>query len=194
MDHTGANIPMVLRSFTTTQKDKFEKWTDQNFDFIVRAHRSGGQYEVKIRKSGGDEFFNIADMGFGYSQMIPIIVSLWLEINQSRKQRKVVFAIEQPELHLHPGYQALITDVICNSIAVAKKSDLDLKFVIETHSEALVNRLGVNIESELISCDDAAVYIFEKDLRDKTTTVIESFYDKDGYLENWPHGFFEVKS
>jgi predicted ATPase len=193
VDHTGANIPMVLRSLTRGQSDKFEDWTETNFGFIIRALKYGDQYEVKIRKIESKVFYNIADLGFGYSQMIPIIVSLWLEINKSKKDRKIVFAIEQPELHLHPGYQARITDVICKSISAAKTSKIDLSFVIETHSEALVNRLGSQIENKLISPEDIAIYVFEKDSKDIITHVSEASFDKDGYLDNWPYGFFEVQ-
>ena len=64
---------------------------------------------------GGTEETNVADTGYGYSQMLPIVMFLWMihskkNISRFDKQRMIV--IEQPELHLHPAYQAKMIDCV----------------------------------------------------------------------------------
>lgn len=100
----------------------------------------------------------------------------------------ITFAIEQPELHLHPALQAKLVDVIVN---IMQNSDNDIRFIIETHSETIINRLGNLIYKEKLNKDQVGVLIFNKELGDDDTTVQFGNYDEEGYLENWPAGFFE---
>ena len=59
-----------------------------------------------------------------------------------RFNEPITFAIEQPELHLHPLFQARLADAFCNIVREARRSKSDLRLVIETHSETMVNRFG----------------------------------------------------
>ncbi|MNT31850.1 hypothetical protein D3C72_1677040 [compost metagenome] len=125
-------------------------------------------------------------MGFGYSQIAPIITSLWYEIHRNPKQSdRLIFVIEQPELHLHPGYQAKFVDLVSKLHLFANKKGFDINFIIETHSETIVNSLGKNITKGLINKNDASILVFNKG-------VTKSYFDEDGFLVNWPTGFFEA--
>jgi predicted ATPase len=97
-----------------------------------------------------------------------------------------IIAIEQPELHLHPALQAKLVDIIAK-IASEKK----ICFIIETHSETMINRLGYLIDKKKINNEDIDISVFDKEFGDSETHVSTSGFDKDGYLENWPIGFFE---
>jgi predicted ATPase len=68
---------------------------------------------------------------------------------------------------------------------------VDLRVVVETHSEYLVNRLGALISKQRISSEDASVLVFEKNSFSEATDIRHSFFSDKGYLKNWPHGFFE---
>jgi len=96
--------------------------------------------------------YNIADMGFGVSQVLPIAAQLWaLSVKkrrrfsgQSEAHAKIVI-IEQPELHLHPALQGKLGDLFCALIRAADDVSLKLRLVIETHSETIINRIGSKV-------------------------------------------------
>ncbi|QDY46926.1 AAA family ATPase (plasmid) [Planococcus glaciei] len=50
--------------------------------------------------------------------------------------------IEQPELHLHPAIQAKLIDAFIKIIMLCKEKSIDIKIIIETHSETMINRIG----------------------------------------------------
>jgi predicted ATPase len=80
-------------------------------------------YEALTRPS-----INLSDMGYGASQVLPVIVQSVLA-----KEGSLVI-IEQPELHLHPRAQAQLADLFI------KMKSIGVRFLIETHSENLLLR------------------------------------------------------
>jgi predicted ATPase len=132
-------------------------------------------------------------MGFGFSQILPIITQLWVlsnkKVHRSQKKTPIIFTIEQPELHLHPKLQAQLADTLLSTVGAAKQIGLDLRLIIETHSETIINRIGHRISNGNYSSDDVAILVFNKDM---ASTVVESAtFDKNGFLHNWPYGFFD---
>ncbi len=65
---------------------------------------------------------------------------------------------------------------------------MSIRFIIETHSETIVNYLGKLIERNEMKPEEVAVLIFTKDKR--MTEISESTYNENGVLNNWPIGFF----
>lgn len=145
----------------------------------------------------------LADTGFGYSQVLPILLSSWLTTEQ--KQERVSLAndllfnallsdsycevIEQPELHLHPAFQAKLIDAFAGIVTQNNKKN-NIKFILETHSETIVNRLGYLIYKKKLPADMVNVVVFNKNENDiSTATQIE--YNEKGQLKNWPIGFFD---
>ena len=109
-----------------------------------------------------------------------------------RNQRiPLVIAIEQPELHLHPAIQAKLAKAFIACIDLARKNNCDIQLLIETHSETIVNYFGRAIARELLNPNDISVILFEKETDQSVTTVRNSNYDADGFLTNWPYGFFD---
>lgn len=193
IDHTGSNLAMLLNSLKPQEKMRFEEWTRNNFDFIVKVKQVGSHFAVIISTNSKDEF-NISDMGFGYSQVLPIVTAVWLETERSKSYLKpsITFIIEQPELHLHPSYQYTLAKTFAKVVAKAKKSDnIDLKIIFETHSQSMIEALGECIEDDSIALtsDDVSVLVFEKD-DENSTQVTTSYFDDGGMLMNWPIGFF----
>ena len=97
-------------------------------------------------------------------------------------------AIEQPELHLHPALQAKLIDVF-SQLALEKK-DEKIKFILETHSETMINRLGYLIYKKKLSPEMVNVVIFDKN-DTGNTTVSQTKFNDQGQLEKWPIGFFD---
>ncbi|MBK7918404.1 MAG: AAA family ATPase [Chloroflexi bacterium] len=108
--------------------------------------------------------------------------------------RPITSAIEQPELHLHPRLQAKVADAFVSTIQTAKDLNLDLRLIIETHSETIVNRFGHSIAQGDLSHKDISVVLFEKSDSMKQTKVRTSYYDNEGFLIDWPLGFFDPQS
>ena len=112
--------------------------------------------------------------------------------SQSRRRpRQQIVAVEQPELHLHPHFQALLADIFALSVSASKRSSASLSLVVETHSEHLINRLGALVEKGTLSNEDIVVYLVDRDANTDAAVVHRTTFTKDGTLSDpWPFGFF----
>ncbi|MNR14086.1 hypothetical protein D3C85_1305380 [compost metagenome] len=99
-------------------------------------------------------------------------------------------AVEQPELHLHPAFQASLGDMFSAAIKRPNGASRQKRFLIETHSEALIGRLSELIAAKELSVDDVIIYFVEKDEAERNSSVRVGSYDPDGNISNWPLGFF----
>lgn len=198
----GQNLAMIMKNLSSSEQENFQNWTKEHFGFFLQADFSGTHVSLNVADTSG-ETFNLADMGFGYSQIFPILLQLWFLITETRSspiyfegnswisKLCLIFAIEQPELHLHPALQAKLADVFIAAIKLARENNIDLRLIIETHSEVIINRVGHRIAYEELDNEDVNVVLFEKEPAALSTKVSFSAYDKDGFLTNWPMGFLE---
>jgi predicted ATPase len=201
VDYQGNNLAMFLRALTNSEMESFSAWTLDNLGFKPSIKFSEGHISVTICSKDSDKNLNIADTGFGFSQILPVITQLWslsskenLQSTSRRVNRgTITYAIEQPELHLHPRLQGNLTDALVKSIKTAKEKNIDLRLMIETHSEVLVNRLGQLIAEGEISEDEINIVLFEPSDQLGEVTIRNVQFDSDGYLLDWPLGFFEME-
>lgn len=127
----------------------------------------------------------ITDVGFGFSQVLPILVQLAVMPEQA------TILIEQPELHLHPSAQTKLAEIFADA-ANSKK-----KLIIETHSEHLVRGLQVCISNRTAKKGPSKSRIKHTDIsiqyvprHPERVRIIE--IDEFGELqESWPSGFFD---
>ena len=120
---------------------------------------------------------NLIDMGFGTSQVLPIIIEGFFITENS------VLLIEQPEIHLHPKAQATLGDLF---IEIAAENKI---LVIETHSEHLIRRIQRRIAENKISHKDVIFYYVTIGKDGSQLQRLE--IDEEGYIENIPEGFFD---
>ncbi len=196
VDPQGKNLAMFLRNLTDPDRKDFANWTEKYLGFSVNISSSVGHVSLKIKEEILMTEINLADTGFGFSQILPILTQLWWLGRKStkatvRSMYPVIFAIEQPELHLHPKLQALLADSFIATVKAAKEIGLDLRLIIETHSETLINRLGHRIANNDYPEEDVNVVLFDKSQSDNHISVRIASYDQEGFLNNWPLGFFE---
>ncbi len=198
VDADGSNLPMILHNMSKSDLNNFEKWCKDKFDVVFSVDSSQGHISLVIKDDvNSTEVTNLADTGYGYSQMLPIVVLLWMFHNKTIKLRRGLnktIVIEQPELHLHPAYQAKMVDVFVSILKEARGKNIRLKIIFETHSEAMINRLGTLIASQKLEHQCVNVLVFDKE--NGITTVNNKKFNDKGLLTGWPIGFFaadEVK-
>lgn len=194
VDYQGKNLAIFLHGLSEQKRINFQKWTQEQFGFKVFTEIDGGHVSVKIALCETNKAINLSDTGFGYSQILPIITQLWdLSTRKHSSQKEsipLVIAIEQPELHLHPAIQAKLADAFIACIHLAEENGYQLQLLLETHSQTIVNQFGRSIIAGQLKTDDISVLLFDKEFGATQTTVRVSNYNSDGYLENWPIGFF----
>jgi len=203
VDYQGKNLAIFLDGLRrNNQLFDFNQWTDEFLGFHVRPEIDGGHLSIQVGWCGKEKSTNLSDTGFGFSQILPIVTQLWEIVtkkpranNQRRNSWNIplVLAIEQPELHLHPALQADLVEAFINSIVLAKKNRYSLQLILETHSETIVNYFGRSIAKNRIDGKDVSVVLFDKDSY-ALTKVKASGFDRNGYLLDWPIGFFSVRS
>ena len=138
---------------------------------------------------------NILDVGFGISQVLPIVTQVikMAFVNNRRIMGKLIkgesIYMEQPELHLHPAAQADLADIFVNCILNKKNTCL----VIETHSEHLIRKLQVLVADKEndFSADMLKIYYVDKDENGAASVQEMKIMDNGKFEQKWPTGFFD---
>ena len=144
---------------------------------VVRLTADSPLYQVKVRKSAGGPESLITDVGFGVSQILPVLVLCFYAPKGS------TIILEQPEIHLHPTVQAGLADVLID--AYQRRG---VQIIVESHSEHFLRRLQRRVAEEALPHDDLAVYFCENaGTRSKLTQLRMDIF---GNIANWPTDFF----
>ena len=134
-------------------------------------------YEVRIRQSHDSKDVRITDVGFGVSQVFPVLTLCNCAPSGS------TLILEHPEMHLHPKAQAGLADVFIDAITTR-----NIQIILESHSEHLLHRLQRRIAEEKIDSDSCALYFIENP--DGRSTIRELELTPFGDITNWPQNFF----
>ena len=138
--------------------------TNQDYEFLVKKYKGGP--EVRL-----------TDIGFGVSQVLPVLILCHYAPEGS------ILILEQPEAHLHPKVQSELADVL---IDVVKNRNVQI--ILESHSAHLLHRLQRRIAEEQMSADDTALYFCQ--INDGTSEIERLKVDEYGNIRNWPQNFF----
>lgn len=201
IDEEGQNLPMFFSSLSSDAFSNLNAWLDELFGFTLELQTDGGHLEMLIKECNNSVARNLVDIGFGYTQILPILTILWKVVmvdcvngdDESYDFCKThVVAIEQPELHLHPRFQGMFADMLALVIKTCKNEKKDVRVIIETHSEIIINRLGklVASQNEDVEETDINIVIFNAINEGLDKYIIQTNYNSEGYLSDWPYGFF----
>jgi predicted ATPase len=153
-------------------------------DFKVRKiSEQRHEYEVKLMTKGSHEWVDLPDVGFGISQVLPVLVQCYYAPPGS------IIIMEQPEIHLHPSAQSALADVMIDVInSRENKADRNIQLIIETHSEHFLRRLQRRIAEGVIAQEKVSAYFANIS---ETPAKLEPLeIDLFGNILNWPENFF----
>ena len=194
LDSEGDTIPMYLSSKFFEGESSWKKFKSalENFgsstglfDEIevkplssTKVINSSNPFQLQVRKYSGKSkgpWKNIVDVGYGISQTLPIFVDL------AEKDASRISLLQQPEIHLHPSAQATLATLLCQQ---ARK---DRQFIIETHSDFIIDRVRMEVRDGTINQDDVSLLYFERAGLDVKIHYLR--YDKEGNVAGAPQGY-----
>jgi len=185
---SGQNLMRVLSTSDITSIrgklaiDELNHWLGSKFKLLKNIELTdvdtGGTIKTLIADGPrGSTKINLASMGCGISQLVPVVVQTILLPESG------CLLIEQPEIHLHPSAQADLADLFIENIRGKRQ------FIIETHSEHFVLRLRRRIAEGKVKPEKIGIFFVEKK---RGLTRIQKLHLKpNGHFGEWPAGFFE---
>ncbi len=141
------------------------------------------EYEVKVRTKGSKDAVDLPDVGFGVSQVLPVLVQCFYAPPDS------ILIMEQPEIHLHPSAQSALADVMIDAIHAKENGrDRNIQLIVETHSEHFLRRLQRRIAEGAVEKEKVSCYYANTS---GTSAKLENLdVDMFGNIRNWPENFF----
>lgn len=171
--------------------------------FNIDMAKDSTSYTFEIRNKN-KELINIADLGFGISQVLPIILKLGQLIYENYNDyganefqdslfeptlEPSILIIEEPETNLHPGLQSKLADMFAEAATKYK-----IRFIIETHSEYLIRKLQYLTAKGEIQPEHTQIYYFypPDDVPPREDQVKKINIQEDGSLnKEFGRSFFD---
>lgn len=194
-DAEGGNTPMYLAQLSQRKPsiwkalrqrlEKFGKdaglFNSLDLRSLGKAASSPFQINVGTFRKQKDEAYNLADVGYGVSQVLPLITKL-LQDNGPQ-----VLLFQQPEVHLHPSAQSALGNLLCEIVGEGKTEGRQI--IVETHSDFIINRVRMAARDKVAGLlpEDISIIYFERGDRD--VTMHDMRVDHTGNLLDVPSGY-----
>jgi predicted ATPase len=177
----GAYISPGFRRKKQTLEERVAHWLKELgliYDFKVEAIAQGNNiYQVRVQKTYASAEVSITDVGFGVSQILPVLVLCYYVPEGS------IILLEQPEIHLHPSVQSGLADVFVDAM-----ENRNVQIIVESHSEHLLRRLQRRVADQTMTPEQTALYFCE--IVDAGSKLTALDVDLFGNIKNWPKDFF----
>jgi predicted ATPase len=131
-----------------------------------------------IRTSNDTDFHRPVHVGFGLTQVLPIVVAA-----VSAREQDILL-IENPEVHLHPAGQALM------GAFLAEVAASGTQVILETHSDHVLNGIRRAVKAGTLHPDEALLHFF-RPRGGELDQVVTPTLDSAGNIDVWPEGFFD---
>ncbi len=197
---TPAVGPMFQNTFVNYVASVIYQWQenqDRHLDFLERNLLELGlaskvaakrindvQIELRIGRTLRREdvdLVSIADVGFGVSQVLPVLVALLVA-----EPGQLVY-IEQPELHLHPRAQVALAQVLADA------ANRGVRVVAETHSALLIQGIQTLVAKQALEKEKVILHWFQRDDDGCTKISSQELNEYGAYNDFWPEDFAEVQ-
>ena len=194
---TGLRYPGTFENYTASIIHEWQETKDKRLKTLTDTLRTLGLtghvgtkkvgdvgIEVQVgrilhEEDEGNDLVNIADVGFGVSQVLPVLVAVI-----AAEPGRLVY-IEQPELHLHPRAQVVLAQVLADA---AKRG---VRVVAETHSSLLLLGIQTLVAEGKLSPELVKLHWFSRN-KDGVTEVSSVDLDDAGAYGDWPMDFDDV--
>ncbi len=131
-----------------------------------------------IRTSDDTDFHRPVHVGFGITQVLPIVVTAVAAREQD------ILLIENPEVHLHPAGQARMGTFLAEVAASGTQ------VIVETHSDHVLNGIRRAVKAGTLPSEQALLHFF-RPRGSELDQVVSPKLDSDGRIDVWPEGFFD---
>ncbi|MCE2483899.1 MAG: AAA family ATPase [Desulfurellaceae bacterium] len=191
-DAEGVFVPMYLANMYFSDQNGWARLRKalENFgrdaglfdEISIRplGKKDSEPFQVQVRKFGrrlkGPQR-NLVDVGYGVSQVLPVITELL------SREAPSLFLLQQPEVHLHPSAQAALGSLFCQVAGPERQ------LIVETHSDHLLDRVRMDVRDEetKLKPEDVSVLYFERE--DLDVHIHSLRFDEQGNVLDAPPGY-----
>ena len=187
-DPSGSDIPRYLWHLSNqspSEWNEFQRLLNafgkesemfENIEVVKKGDALNDPFQIQLKVHGAKS--NLIDVGYGVSQVLPLLVHA-LRLMQ---RKRYGLLIQQPEVHLHPRAQAALSSLLVRSAQGGERI-----FVVENHSDYMLDRACIEIRRGSIKPEDVGVIYLEPTLEGVKSCNIA--FDKDGELQGVPKGY-----
>ena len=194
---TGPRYPGTFENYVASIIHEWQETTDERLKTLADALYDLGLtgqigtekigdvgIDIRVgrlpdRGTGETDMVSIADVGFGVSQVLPVVVAL-----TAAEQGRLVY-LEQPEMHLHPRAQVKLAQVLADA---AKRG---VRVVAETHSSLLLLAIQTLVAEGDLSPELVKLHWFTRS-DNGATEINTADLDEAGAYGDWPEDFDDV--
>lgn len=134
-------------------------------------HIQGG-VEILVETKAG--VHNIVHIGYGIHSLLPLLNVM------HDPSPNTIFLLQQPEVYIHPSVQAELAQIM---------SESESGFVVETHSEYILDRFRINVIEGKMKPEDISIIYFEPNKSRTRTTLHNIEMDSAGNLMDVPDNY-----
>jgi len=191
----GPHFPGTFEAYVASlvfqwQTDKSDKLTELGTSMeelglswkVTAKAIDDTQVELRVgrlphgKRGGAHDMVSIADVGFGVSQSLPVLVALI-----EAKAGQIVY-LEQPEIHLHPKAQRGLARTLCRAAMRG------VVLIVETHSALLLREVQTLVALGKMPKDQVTFHWLQRN-EEGATIVPTAALDDDGAYGDWPEDF-----
>jgi len=174
----SVNLKLCLGEEVQNLITQTEQWLGYIFDGAKLEIPQSDKITIEplFNTSLSRERHKASNVGFGYSYILPIIVSGLIAKNNQ------ILIVENPEAHLHPKAQSRLIKFL------AKVSKTGVQVLIESHSDHILNALRIAVLDKIVTSEQANILYFPQKIGQP---IVQIVIQPDGKIEEWPEGFFD---
>lgn len=181
-ENSGESVPFQLfqNRMLLERANSWLKEFGVNLSLKIKEFENMFWLMAQVMKKGVELDVPMENVGSGYGQLVPLIV-------ETSGQVRKLFLIEEPETNLHPKLQATLANYFLDLTKT-----LEHQFIVETHSEALVNQYAKLIKTGEMKHRDITIVYVTSDENGSHARNLE-FNEFGEFEDGWPEEFFPLE-